>query len=175
MLVAPVSLCGTVTWHIRQLTPLETHDLRRQVSADGRPDLTSFAHPMDEVPGAWHLGATNESGRVVAISSYFPGPCPWRPGVEPSVQLQFMAVHPPVQRQGAGTAVLTEAIWRLRATDAVLLWAHARDSAVPFYERFGFAAAEGSGDPGVQTDRPHHVIVLDLSARPISSMTQEPS
>ena len=63
-------------------------------------------------------------------------------------------------------AILAEGIRRLRAADAVLLWAHARDSAIPFYERFGFAVVEGSGDPGARTGRPHHVIVLDLvSAR----------
>src|SRR5215472_14481148 len=69
MLVALVSLCGTVAWNVRELAARETHDLRRRVSADGRTDLTSFAHPLDELPSAWHLGATGASGRVVAISS----------------------------------------------------------------------------------------------------------
>ena len=57
---------------------------------------------------------------------------------------------------------MAEAIRRLRATDAVLLWANARDSALPFYERFGFAVVEGSGYTTGETGRPHHVIVLDL-------------
>jgi GNAT superfamily N-acetyltransferase len=162
MLVAPVSLCGTVAWTVRELAAEETHDLRRRVSADGRTDLVTFAHPLDDAPGAWHLGATDASGRVVAISSYFPGPCSWRPGVEPAVQLQFMAVEPALQRQGVGSAILAEGIRRLRATDAVLLWAHARNGAIAFYERFGFAVVQGSGDPGARTGRPHHVIVLDV-------------
>jgi GNAT superfamily N-acetyltransferase len=162
MLLAFVSLCGTVAWIVRELAPEETHDLRRRVSADGRTDIPTFDHPLDEATGAWHLGATDASGRVVAISSYFRGPCSWRPGVEPAVQLQFMAVEPSLQRQGAGSAILAEAIRRLRSTDAALLWAHARDNAIPFYERFGFAVVEGSRDPGPETGRPHHIIVLEL-------------
>jgi predicted N-acetyltransferase YhbS len=151
-------------WHVRELAAAETHDLRRRVSADGRTDLPSLAHPLDEAPGVWHLGATDESGRVVAIASYYPLSCPWRPGAEPAVQLQNMAVEPSLQRSGAGSAVMAEAIRRLRATDAVLLWAHARDNAIPFYERFGFAVVEGSGGPVPRTGRPHHDIVLDLTA-----------
>ena len=162
MLVALVSLCGTVAWNVRALAAGETHDLRRRVSADGRTDIATFAHRLDGAPGAWHLGATDASGRVVAISSYFPGPCSWRPGVEPAVQLQFMAVEPALQRHGLGSAILAEGIRRLRATDAALLWAHARDRAIPFYERFGFAVVQDSGDPGPRTGRPHHIIVLDL-------------
>jgi GNAT superfamily N-acetyltransferase len=151
-----------VAWSVRELASQETHDLRRRVSADGRSDIPTFVHPLDEVPGAWHLGATDASGRVVAISSYFPAACSWRPGVEPAVRLQFMAVEPALQRRGVGSVILAEAIRRLRATDAALLWAHARDNAIPFYERFGFAVVEGSGDPVAPTGRPHHVIVLEL-------------
>lgn len=162
MLLGFVSLCGTVAWIVRELAPDATHDLRRRVSADGRTDIATFAHPLDEAPGAWHLGAEDATGRVVAISSYFPASCARRPGVEPAVQLQFMAVEPSLQRQGVGSAVLAEAIRRLRTTGAVLLWAHARDDAVPFYERFGFVAVAGSGDPGPETGRPHHIIVLEL-------------
>jgi GNAT superfamily N-acetyltransferase len=68
-----------------------------------------------------------------------------------------------VQRRGAGSAVLTEAIRRLKATDAILLWASARDTAVPFYARFGFTTVEGSGFTGPETGRPHHIIELDLA------------
>jgi GNAT superfamily N-acetyltransferase len=52
-----------------------------------------------------------------------------------------------------GSAVMAEILRRLRATDAVLLWASARDKALPFYERFGFQPIDGSGFTG-QTGRP---------------------
>jgi ribosomal protein S18 acetylase RimI-like enzyme len=76
-----------------------------------------------------------------------------------------MAVEPAVQRRGIGSAVMAELIRRLEATDAVLLWASARDSAVPFYERSGFRVVEGSGSTPRQTGRPHHLIELSLRAQ----------
>jgi GNAT superfamily N-acetyltransferase len=151
-----------VSWQVRELAAEETHPLRWAVSADGRTDLPTVRHPLDDDPGAWHLGVVDATGRVVAISSYYTVPCPLRPGVWPAVQLQFMAVAPELQRQGAGSAVMTEAIRRLEESDAVLLWASARDNALPFYERFGFAVVAGGGYTGPETGRPHHVIVRDL-------------
>lgn len=151
---------------VRELTAEETHDLRRRVSADGRTDLPTVRHPLDEAPGAWHLGAVDGAGRVVAISSYYPVPCPLRPDAVPAVQLQNMAVEPALQRTGIGSAVMAEALRRLRGTDAVLVWANARDAALPFYERFGFVALHGGDHPPASTGRPHHIIVLSLGGDP---------
>jgi GNAT superfamily N-acetyltransferase len=75
-----------------------------------------------------------------------------------------MAVDPAMQGRGVGGAVLTAAILRLRAVGATLLWASARDRALPFYERFGFTVVEGSGFAPAQTGRPHHIILLDLES-----------
>lgn len=150
-------------WKVRALAAEETHALRRAVSADGRTDLPTMHHELDDAPGAWHLGAVDASGRVMAISSLYPVPCPLRPRAQPAVQLQFMAVEPALQRQGIGSAVMAEMIRRLKATGAVLLWASARDNAVPFYQRFGFEAVEGSGFTPPQTGRPHQIIELDLA------------
>jgi GNAT superfamily N-acetyltransferase len=151
-----------VRWTLRELDGEETHALRRAVSADGRTDLATVHHPLDDSPGAWHMGAVDEAGHVVAISSLYAVACPLRPEARPAIQLQNMAVEPALQRQGIGSAVMAEILRRLRITDAVLLWASARDTALPFYERFGFTSIEGSGTTG-QTGRPHHVIELDLS------------
>jgi predicted N-acetyltransferase YhbS len=148
---------------VRELAAEETHALRRAVSADGRTDLPSMRHELDATPGAWHLGAVDAAGRVVATSSFYPLRCPLRPEAHPAVQLQFMAVDPSVQGRGVGSAVMTEAIRRLKATGTVLLWASARDTALSFYERFGFTTVEGSGFAPPETGRPHHVIELDLT------------
>jgi GNAT superfamily N-acetyltransferase len=160
-------------WDVRELDPQETYALRRVVSADGRTDLATMRHELDAAPGSWHLGAVDASGQVVATSSFFLVPCPLRQDAQPAVRLEFMAVDPIAQRKGVGSAVLTEAIRRLRATAAVLLWASARDEALPFYERFGFTAAAGSGFTPVETGRPHHIIELGLSRSPISMLTRK--
>ncbi|HKF18210.1 MAG TPA: GNAT family N-acetyltransferase [Candidatus Dormibacteraeota bacterium] len=68
------------------------------------------------------------------------------------------------QRQGIGSAVMAEGIRRLKAAGAVLLWANARDSALPFYRSFGFSTVEGSGYTPPHTGRPHHIIELDLTS-----------
>jgi RimJ/RimL family protein N-acetyltransferase/GNAT superfamily N-acetyltransferase len=149
-------------WKVRELDAEETYPLRRAVSADGRRDLPTMRHELDAAHGSWHLGAVDTTGQVVATSSFFLVPCPLRPEAQPAVQLELMAVDPMVQGKGVGTAVLTEAIRRLKATAAVLVWARARDEALPFYERFGFTAAAGSGFTPVETGSPHHIIELDL-------------
>ena len=153
-------------WEVRELAAEETHALRRAVSADGRTDLPSMVHELDTTPGAWHLGAVDAAGRVVAISSFYFVPYPLRPEAQPAVELQFMAVDPVVQGAGIGSAVMTEAIRRLKASDAVLLWANARDAALRFYERFGFTIAPGSEFTPPETGRPHHLIELWLRAEP---------
>jgi predicted N-acetyltransferase YhbS len=150
-------------WKIRELAADETHALRRAVSADGRTDLLSMHHALDDTAGAWHLGAIDETGRVVGISSFYFVPCPIRQDVWPAMELAFMAVDPTVQGKGIGSAVMSEAIRRLKATDSTLLWASARDTALTFYERFGFKVAPGSQFIPVETGRPHHLIELDIT------------
>jgi predicted N-acetyltransferase YhbS len=153
----------SMEWKVRELVAEETHDLRRAVSADGRTDLPSMHHVMDDSPGAWHLGAVDQTGRIVAISTFYFDADPRRPEAGPAVQLAFMAVDPAVQGEGIGTAVMSEAIRRLRESDAVLLWANARDSALHFYEKFGFRAVPKSEFALPESGRPHHLIELDLT------------
>jgi GNAT superfamily N-acetyltransferase len=157
-----------VRWSIRELAAEDTHALLRAVSADGRTDLITVHHELDDSPGAWHLGAVDEAGRVAAISGIYAVPCSLRPQAQTAVQLQNMAVEPALQRQGIGSAVMAEILRRLRATDAVLLWASARDKALPFYERFGFQPIDGSGFTGQTGQSPpyHRARANRLTHRP---------
>jgi GNAT superfamily N-acetyltransferase len=141
--VRPTPLGGTIVrlmeFTVRELSPVETHDLRRRVSAAGRISLPSWDHELDEAPGSWHLGAVDSAGTVVAMATFFQLPFPYLPEVGGAYRLQFMAVEPSLQRAGLGTLVLTEGIRRLQSSGVPLLWATARPEAVPFYQRFGFA------------------------------------
>jgi GNAT superfamily N-acetyltransferase len=114
------------------------------VSADGRTDLPHVRHDLDAGPGTWHLDAVDDAGRVIAITSFYAVAYPCRPGASSPARLQFMAVDPALQGRGVGSAVLAEALRRLRATGATLLWANARETALSFYTRFGFTVVEDS-------------------------------
>jgi GNAT superfamily N-acetyltransferase len=109
-------------WKVRDLAANETHALRRAVSADGPTDLTTMHHDLDDSPGAWHLGAVDATGRVLATSSLYVVASPHRSEFRPAVQLQFMAVDPAWQRRGLGSAVMAEIIRRLRESGTALLW-----------------------------------------------------
>ncbi len=146
---------------VRELSSVETHDLRRRVSAAGRISLPSWDHELDEAPGSWHLGAVESDGRVVAIATFFQLRCPNRPEVSGAYRLQFMAVEPSLQRTGLGSRVLTEGLRRLRTSNVPLLWATARPDAVPFYQRFGFSVMP-AGELDAEASQP--TIVLDLTA-----------
>jgi len=56
---------------VRELPPIETHDLRRWVSAGGRISLPSWDHELDKAPGSWRLGAVDSDGEEVAIATFF--------------------------------------------------------------------------------------------------------
>ncbi|MBW3669234.1 MAG: GNAT family N-acetyltransferase [Actinobacteria bacterium] len=138
--------------------PEATHDLRRRVLRDGRAD-SNVVFAEDGAPGAFHLGVFM-GDRLVGVASFSPEPTPYRPGAV-AWRLRGMAVDASVQGQGAGTALLDEAVRRVRASGAWVLWANGRDSALGFYERHGWVV-HGEGFVTGEVDLPHHVVVFDL-------------
>ncbi len=64
-----VTIGRPMEFTVRELSPIETHDLRRRVSAAGRISLPSWDHELDEASGSWHLGAVESQGTVVAMLS----------------------------------------------------------------------------------------------------------
>lgn len=72
-----------------------------------------------------------------------------------SWQLRQMAVRPDLQGRGVGRLLVEEALTRAREAGVHQLWAHAREPAVPFYERLGFAAV---GAPFEQVGLPHRTV-----------------
>lgn len=136
-----------------------THDLRRRVLRDGRAD-SNVVFVEDGAPGAFHLGVFDGAGRLVGVGSFSPEPTPYRPGAV-AWRLRGMAVDGSVQGQGVGTALLEEAVRRVRELGASVLWANGRDSALGFYQRHGWVV-HGDGFVTGEVDLPHHVVVFDL-------------
>lgn len=124
---------------------------------------------FDDIPEAPHLGATTTDGQVIGTASLYPAPFPALPEVLPATRLMFMAVEPELQRRGIGSALIGSIVDDLQSDGVRLLWATARNTAIPFYRRFGFVV--GHQSPTAPRQRPHHYIHLGLDTGGTSSPT----
>ena len=127
-----------------------THDLRRRVLRSHQPGLP-VTNPEDDLAETFHLAAIDDDGGVLAVASFTPD--------GERVRLRGMAVEPDLQGRGVGRLLMQAAVARLRVQGATMLWAHARDSALGFYERFGMTVVgDGLDEIGI----PHHLVELEL-------------
>ena len=138
-----------------ELDAAETHSLRLEVlRADTPSRMVMF--DGDDRPGTVHLGV-RDGTIVIAVSTWIPSTY----NGEPAVQLRGMATAKDLQGRGVGAAVL-EAGCARAAKVAPLVWARARDAALDFYLRHGFAI-DGDGFIDETTKLPHHLIVRRLT------------
>lgn len=117
-------------------------DLRRQVLRSG-DHLARVDDARDGDEGTIHLGGYLGPQLVCAVTFYRVPP-PFTSSLT-SAQLRWMAVHPAFQRQGVGRTALAHAETLLASEDTELVWANARDTALPFYRAQGWTVIEGSG------------------------------
>ena len=142
-----------------EISAEDAHDLRRRVLREGTPsDEVRFE--QDAWPATFHLGARDAAGGLVGIATFFPSPTPLREG-RLAAQLRGMAVDTAQQGTGIGRQLLDAAMERLRNAGFEVLWANARDTALPFYRRLGMEVV-GEGFLTSDTKLPHHVVVRDL-------------
>lgn len=114
-----------------------TRALRRAVL---RPNLAPDAPlPGDELTTGVHLGALDDDGTVLGTCYVYPDPCPWLPSRDAAWHLRQMATAEGHRGRGIGSAVLEAAVGYVADRGAHLLWCNAREPAVPFYQRHGFA------------------------------------
>ncbi|HEV2887324.1 MAG TPA: GNAT family N-acetyltransferase [Jatrophihabitans sp.] len=120
---------------VRRIAAAESRELRRSVL---RPSMPSGSEqPGEDRPGVVHLGAYDGQA-LLSACVIFPEPCPWLPG-EHAWRLRGMATDPQRRGSGAGTAILHEARRIALADGATVLWCLARETAVGFYLRHGWA------------------------------------
>lgn len=113
-------------------------ELRRTVL--GWPD---DAFDGDHIAKTVHLGVL-QRGRVIGAVSYMPSPCPDRAETG-GCYFWAMAVAADHQRHGHGRSLIDDVRTRARRIGATVLWADARESALPFYRACG----------GITTGRPY--------------------
>lgn len=149
-----------VLTRILEVAPAGTHDLRRTVLRDGRDDEVVFEG--DDERDTFHLAAVDDDGTTVGIVTFLERECPNRPGVHPARQLRGMAVATDRQGAGLGAALLRAGIERCRAEGVAVVWAHARQTAVSWYDAHGLRSEGDVYVFGVM-GLPHRLVVVDLS------------
>jgi predicted N-acetyltransferase YhbS len=137
-----------------------THELRRRVLRAGDPaSVVEFDGDRD--PGAFHLGAFDDTAGLVGVVTFLPNRWDERPG-DAAFQLRGMAVDPAEQGAGIGRALLAAGLDRARAEGAQVVWAKGRDAVLGFYERLGWKVV-GDGFVYGPMNLPHHVVVTELA------------
>jgi predicted GNAT family N-acyltransferase len=140
------------------LEPGETHPLRRAVLRTGTPS-SEVVFDGDELDTTFHLGV-RVGEDVVAISTWLQRPYPDRPA-DHAFQIRGMATVDAHRGEGLGAQLLAAGIERCRSEGAALVWARARDTALPFYVRHGFATV-GVGYVDLTTGLPHHDVIREI-------------
>ena len=128
----------------------------------GRADAAVTFEGDDEWD-TFHLAVVDDDQTTVAVVTFLERECPARPGVHPARQLRGMAVAADRQGEGLGAALLAAGVARCREAGDAVLWAHARESAVGFYEAHGLRAEGDVYDhPVGDGTLSHRTVVLDL-------------
>jgi len=144
-----------------EVPAVATHALRRAVLREGRADAVVVFEGDDE-PTTVHLAVVDDDGSPVAVASLLVRPCPRRPDRVPARQLRGMAVTTDRQGEGLGARLLTAANDRCRAEGSAVLWAHARQVALGFYEAQGL---RGEGEIYLHGDiqLPHRLVLCEFN------------
>jgi predicted GNAT family N-acyltransferase len=140
------------------ITAHATHPLRTAVLRDGDP-TRSVEFDGDHLDSTVHL-AVQLDGVLVATSTWLWRRHPDHPEVE-GVQLRGMATSVTLQGRGIGGRLLEHGVAAAHERGAGLVWARARDAALEFYLRHGFAVF-GPGYVDQTTDLPHHDVIRRL-------------
>ena len=147
-----------MTYTVTEAALADIMQLRVAVLRKGTP-ATDCNYPEDDYPDVVHFAIFYE-GVAIATSSWFMKECPEKPGIT-AMQLKGMAVADELQGAGLGALLIDAGISLATERGATIAWARARDSALGFYERLGFAST-GDGFIDGPTAMPHHIVVRTL-------------
>jgi GNAT superfamily N-acetyltransferase len=134
---------------VREITPADSADLRREVLRGGR----DVPLPGDEAP-AHHVGVY-DGQHLVATGNVREERAGWAPA-EPGWRVRGMATDPSYRGRGAGVLVLDALVAHAAERGGGVLWCNARTPAQSFYERAGLATR---GDEWVDPEIGPHVVM----------------
>ena len=141
---------------VEEVPTSEVLVLRMAVLRDGTPSQDP-RYADDDTEGSVNLGI-RESGILVACSTWLPRPWPLDADAL-ATQLRGMAVAKHLQSKGLGNILLQAGIDRAVSMGSTYVWARARNNALYFYERNGFATI---GDQFIDeaSGLGHHLVML---------------
>lgn len=115
----------TQTWNIRSIHWTQTIPVRHCILWPNKPP--EFCR-LEGDEAAWHFGAYIHE-ELVGVASVFIS--------ESSARLRKFATLKDFRNQGIGSALLMHALQMAGAQGLQYFWCDARESALPFYARFG--------------------------------------
>jgi len=145
---------------IRSITAQDARVVRWPVLRAGLPAESAILDHDDDTDTR-HFGAF-DGGRLVGVATFFPEPCPVKPGLR-GWRLRGMATLPELQRRGAGRALVDAGVRVAEAAGAAVMWCQARTGARGFYESLGFVAV--GEEFNLPVAGPHYLMIKDLEPR----------
>ncbi len=133
---------------IRRITSEATLPIRKAVLW---PDYPIEASQVDGDDAAQHFGGLKED-HLICVASLFPS--------ETEIRLRKFATLRDHQGKGAGSAMMSHLLSHARQQGFARFWFDARESAIPFYSRFGF---ETESARFFKRDIPYRRMFLDLN------------
>ena len=124
---------------IHTITALQTRELRALIlRPDQTPDKMAFLG--DETSDTVHLGAFKQKQLVGIVSIMHQAPKDFTgPQSDKLWLLRGMATVPEIRGQGYGAALVRSGCVYVAREQGIYLWCEARESAIGFYEKLGFA------------------------------------
>lgn len=146
-----IEASGSAGWH--EMVALRQRVLRTPLG------LTFSEQELSAETGQIHLALWLSSGLAGTLLLLPPDP-------DGQAKLRQMAIRPDLERRGLGALLMRHGENRLRLLGAASAWLAARESAVGFYERMGYAV---EGNAFIEVTLPHRRMArrLDLDDRPI--------
>lgn len=122
---------------VRRIGAEDVRPLRQLVLRPGRP-FAETVFPGDDAPSGAHFGVFR-AGELLAVATLLDAPHPEHPNAR-ACQVRGMASHPNARGLGLGAVALDACLAEARRRGAMLVWCNAREEALGFYLRAGFAA-----------------------------------
>ena len=147
----------TTTIHISEIHASAVYGIRQKVLRPGKP-VSECMFKGDTSAKSIHLGLYMAEN-FIGVASFIKNRNPIFKAIE-QYQLRGMAILPEFEGQGFGTSLLTEGEEKLKnLMKQPFLWFNARESAIGFYEKFGYKTIGEKFDvPGVC----EHIVMFKL-------------